>query len=131
KDSAPRIILTDDNGAQKLRPQEVLDELEGVTVITLQDLQGSNDLPAFDNPPYSAISSDIACLIYTSGSTGSPKAVISPHRNMLFSIQAIQQELQISTTDVIGNFLPFSFDYGMYQIFLSFYAGATMTIGDN
>lgn len=72
---------------------------------------------------------EIACFLYTSGSTGRPKAVISHHSSMLFVLESIQSCLQIETSDVIGNFLPLSFDYGMYQIFLAFSKSATLALG--
>jgi amino acid adenylation domain-containing protein len=79
--------------------------------------------------PFPGISSDPACLIYTSGSTGKPKGVISSHRNVVFATWAIQQCLGVQESDVIGNFLPLSFDVGLYQIFLGFQAGATLALG--
>lgn len=82
-----------------------------------------------DAPPFPGISADPACLIYTSGSTGMPKAVISSHRNIVFAAGAIQQRIGVRETDVVGNFLPLSFDVGLYQVFLSFQAGATLALG--
>ncbi|PIE91946.1 class I adenylate-forming enzyme family protein [Bacillus fungorum] len=73
---------------------------------------------------------DLALLIYTSGSTGRPKAVVSPHSNVIFCTKAISEVLEINDCDIIGNFLPFSFDYGLYQIFLSFYNKATLALGE-
>lgn len=72
---------------------------------------------------------DLACFLYTSGSTGQSKAVVSTHANILFAVKAIQSCLRIEDDDVIGNFLPLSFDYGMYQIFLAFFTGATLALG--
>ncbi|MEK5364683.1 class I adenylate-forming enzyme family protein [Bacillus sp. FSL R5-0654] len=73
---------------------------------------------------------DLALLIYTSGSTGRPKAVVSTHSNVKFCTKEISEVLEINDRDVIGNFLPFSFDYGLYQIFLSFYNKATLALGE-
>lgn len=74
---------------------------------------------------------DNALFIYTSGSTGSPKAVVSTHFNVIFCTKMISKVLEIKEDDVIGNFLPFSFDYGLYQIFLSFYNKSTLVIGNS
>ncbi|MBD8497772.1 class I adenylate-forming enzyme family protein [Paenibacillus arenosi] len=68
-------------------------------------------------------------FIYTSGSTGNPKAVISTHQQVLFAASSIQQCLQVQHEDIIGNFLPLSFDYGLYQMFLVCYEGATLALG--
>ncbi|QHE59796.1 AMP-binding protein [Rossellomorea vietnamensis] len=73
---------------------------------------------------------DVVLLIYTSGSTGNPKAVIATHKQITFCIIAISESLSITDDDVIGNFLPFSFDYGLYQIFFALYSSATICIGD-
>lgn len=74
---------------------------------------------------------DTALLIYTSGSTGKPKAVIATHSNVIFCTKAISEVLKINKEDVIGNFLPLSFDYGLYQVFLSFYNKATMSLAES
>ncbi|GAA0133909.1 class I adenylate-forming enzyme family protein [Paenibacillus sp. YSY-4.3] len=71
---------------------------------------------------------DLVCLIYTSGSTGKPKAVMSSHANVTFAANAIQNCIHVKEQDVIGLFLPFSFDYGMYQIFLTFQVGAKLVL---
>lgn len=73
---------------------------------------------------------DIALLVYTSGSTGKPKGIISTHENTLFVTLAIQKRLRIQGNDVIGNFLPLSFDYGLYQVFLCCLAECSMALGN-
>lgn len=60
-----------------------------------------------------------ALIIYTSGSTGEPKGVLSSHDNIVFCTKAISNQLKLDKSDIIGNFLPFSFDYGLYQVFKS------------
>lgn len=72
---------------------------------------------------------DPACLIYTSGSTGVPRGVVISHDNIRFSTAAIQERLHYKPDDVVGLFLPLSFDYGLYQIFLTIQAGASIFIG--
>ncbi|MEU9375352.1 class I adenylate-forming enzyme family protein [Streptomyces sp. NPDC048255] len=71
---------------------------------------------------------DLACLIYTSGSTGMPKAVMSPHRQMAFAIDAIGQVLGYAADDTVFSCTPLSFDYGLYQVFLSLAAGAHLVL---
>lgn len=80
--------------------------------------------------PWPAIDADVACLVFTSGSTGTPRGVALSHDNILFVTAAIQERLQYRETDTIGCFLPLSFDYGLYQIFLAAQAGACLHIGD-
>ena len=72
---------------------------------------------------------DPVCLIYTSGSSGVPRGVVINHDNVRFSTAAIQERLRYRPDDVVGLFLPLSFDYGLYQIFLTMQAGASVFIG--
>jgi acyl-CoA synthetase (AMP-forming)/AMP-acid ligase II/ubiquinone/menaquinone biosynthesis C-methylase UbiE len=74
-------------------------------------------------------SQDPVCLIYTSGSTGLQRGVVISHDNIRFSTAAIQERLDYQTNDVVGLFLPLSFDYGLYQIFLCAAAGSSIFIG--
>ncbi|WP_399930744.1 class I adenylate-forming enzyme family protein [Streptomyces kanamyceticus] len=71
---------------------------------------------------------DLALLVYTSGSTASPKGVMSPHRTVLFATAAIADRLRYRHDDVVLNVIPFSFDYGLYQIFLTVAAGAELVL---
>ena len=79
--------------------------------------------------PSPPISNDLACLVYTSGSTAMPKGVMTAHRHAVFAAGAIQQRLRIRPDDVIGHFLPMSFDYGLYQLFLAVQTGAALALG--
>ena len=71
---------------------------------------------------------DLACLIYTSGSTGQPKGVMCEHRNMVFASGSIIQYLENSDSDIILNVLPLSFDYGLYQLLMTFRFGGTLVL---
>ncbi|KIZ15728.1 hypothetical protein SNA_25010 [Streptomyces natalensis ATCC 27448] len=62
--------------------------------------------------------SDTALMLYTSGSTSTPKAVVCPHAQVAFSAGAISQRLGYEADDIVYCRSPFSFDYGLYQIFL-------------
>ena len=73
-------------------------------------------------------SNDIALIIYTSGSTKYPKGVICKHSQVLFSINAINSIIKNSSKDVILCGIPFSFDYGLYQIFLALKSGAKLVV---
>jgi amino acid adenylation domain-containing protein len=71
---------------------------------------------------------EMAGLIYTSGTTGAPKGVICDHRNIVFAAASICQYLESSETDVVLSVLPLSFTYGLYQLFTTFRAGATLVL---
>lgn len=62
---------------------------------------------------------DVAVLMYTSGSTAAPKAVVGPHAQVTFAASAINAVLGYRPGDVVFCRSPMSFDYGLYQIFLS------------
>jgi long-chain acyl-CoA synthetase len=79
-------------------------------------------------PPASNIDSDLACLIYTSGSTGRPKGVMSEQRNVVFASGSIIQYLRNTDSDVVINALPLSFDYGLYQLLMTFRFGGTLVL---
>lgn len=80
-------------------------------------------------PPSSvAIDRDLACLIYTSGSTGEPKGIACGHDNVVFARDAIIAYLQNTSNDIVIGVLPFSFDYGLYQLLMTVAFGGTLVI---
>ena len=78
--------------------------------------------PAYQNPL------SLAFIIYTSGSTGMPKGVALSNDNLSFVVDAIQQRLAYQPDDVVACYLPISFDYGLYQVFLACQVGATVAV---
>ena len=79
-------------------------------------------------PPQSTISQDLAALIYTSGSTGEPKGVMHTHQSMMFALQSLVEYLRIDKTDRLICLLPLAFDYGLYQLLMTIYTGATLVL---
>ena len=73
-------------------------------------------------------SSSLAAIIYTSGSSKDPRGVMLPHQQMIFATTAINSVIGNDSMDVILCGLPLSFDYGLYQIFLTFQAGAKLIL---
>jgi len=71
-----------------------------------------------------------AALVFTSGSTGVPRGVKLTHDNIRFAVDAIQERLGYRADDRVGCFLPLSFDYGLYQLFLAARSGALVHLGD-
>ncbi|MBN1418266.1 MAG: acyl--CoA ligase, partial [Planctomycetes bacterium] len=64
------------------------------------------------------LSIDLAAIIYTSGSTGVPKGVMLTHHNIVSAATSITTYLENVPTDRVLNVLPFSFDYGLYQLLM-------------
>lgn len=81
-----------------------------------------------DRPAQRNIDLDLACLIYTSGTTGEPKGVMCGHDNVVFASGAIMEYLQNTESDIVLNALPLSFDYGLYQLLMTFRAGGTLVL---
>ncbi|MBN1543364.1 AMP-binding protein [candidate division KSB1 bacterium] len=80
-------------------------------------------------PPHiPVIDMDLAALIYTSGSTGLPKGVMMTHRNIDSAASSIIHYLQNQPDDVVLNVLPLSFDYGLYQVLMTFKFGGTLIL---
>ena len=73
---------------------------------------------------------ELALLIYTSGSTGQPRGVVCHHGQVAHAIAGMQQRLKYRADDVVYCCLPPSFDYGLYQYFLSAAAGARVLGAD-
>lgn len=71
---------------------------------------------------------DLAMLVYTSGSTGQPKGVMMLHQNVAAAATSITTYLESSADDIVMSVLPISFDYGLYQVLMTFKVGATLVL---
>jgi len=79
-------------------------------------------------PEKHAIDVDLAALIYTSGSAGVPRGVMMTHLSMISAATSITTYLESTPDDIVLNFLPLSFDYGLYQVLMAFKVGATLLL---
>ena len=79
-------------------------------------------------PPRTAIDIDLAAIVYTSGSTGDPKGVMLTHRNMLTAATSVSTYLEMEEDDIVLGVLPVSFDYGLYQMLMSYRLGARLVL---
>ncbi|MDJ0360824.1 AMP-binding protein [Rhodococcus sp. H29-C3] len=71
-----------------------------------------------------------ALLMYTSGSTSKPKGVICPAAAIVFAVGSIGRQLEYRASDTVLLMSPLSFDYGLYQVLLSFASGASVVLAD-
>ena len=78
--------------------------------------------------PSRNIDLDLATIIYTSGSTGDPKGVMLSHLNVMSAATSITTYLENVPEDVIIDVLPLSFDYGLYQVLMTFKFGGTIVL---
>lgn len=79
-------------------------------------------------PPRRCLDVDLAAIVYTSGSTGDPKGVMLTHRNMLTAATSVSTYLELREDDVVLMVLPMAFDYGLYQMIMSFRVGARVVV---
>ena len=120
--SAPRIAIVAEGQAAAVREFAGIDVYEFPAVWS--SVAGADDA----GHPGDASPRDVAVLNYTSGSTAAPKAVVCPQAQMVFAATAINAVLGYRSSDVVLCRLPFSFDYGLYQILLCCIAGAELVI---
>lgn len=79
-------------------------------------------------PPCETLDVDLATIIYTSGSTGEPKGVMLTHQNMQAAALSISTLLGLHEGDVVLSALPLAFNYGLYQVLLTFRAGGCLVL---
>jgi len=128
----PKLVALDETAAElagAVRGARVLFVGSGECAADQASLADLLAGPDGDAPPFPALDLDPACLIFTSGSTGAPRGVVLSHDNIRFVVAAIQERLGYRPDDVIGVFLPLSFDYGLYQVFLAAQVGAAVFLG--
>ena len=71
---------------------------------------------------------DNASITYSFASSGFPKGVVISHRNFIDGARVVSSYLDLKESDTFSGLLSFSFDYGLNQIFCSFYKRATFVV---
>ncbi|MGE5289107.1 MAG: class I adenylate-forming enzyme family protein [Micromonosporaceae bacterium] len=118
-DATPVLVLSDSAAICALSGQRGIAH-RGLAEVRTAVAGPRSPLPAGPLP------ADPVCFIYTSGSTAMPKAVVSTHLQVTFTVHAIQSQLCYRDSDVVYCPLPLAFDYGLYQIFLCTLAGGQL-----
>ena len=88
----------------------------------------STALP-FDNT-IMPLPDDIAYVLYTSGSTGRPKGIPITHRMICHLIRSENEILGIHDKDLIYQGFSVSFDMWCEEVWIGYFAGATLFIAD-
>lgn len=85
--------------------------------------------PRIDSlPPPELTTEDHAYILYTSGSTGRPKGVVLSHRAALGFIDWCQRTFVLKPEDQSISHAPFNFDLSIFDLFVTFCAGASVRL---
>ncbi|WP_392445821.1 AMP-binding protein [Sneathia vaginalis] len=116
----PNIVILEEKNEEiknSIEIKELLDFNNEIKIFKINDLIIDNDLE------------DIFSILYTSASTSvNPKGVIISYGNISASLNAILESVPYSFNDIILNYLPLSFDYGLYQVLFNFKLGSTLIL---
>lgn len=91
----------------------------------LDGSESGENLPPRNHPD------DLAYVIYTSGSTGVPKGVMVEQRGLVNHLLAMQQKLELSATDVIGQTATQSYVISVWQWLAALVSGGRIAIVDD
>lgn len=72
---------------------------------------------------------DLCYVIYTSGSTGRPKGVQIEHRSVCNLVRAEARLFQVTDRDRVYQGFSIAFDASVEEVWLAFFAGATLVAG--
>ena len=119
--SGARVLLTTRDMLSRLpRPPQG----PGTVTILLDELGESGSLEA----PVPRVGRDVAQIIYTSGSTGLPKGVTLCHDNLSTVTRIVVNYLGLNLEDRIASLMPFSYVYGLNQLFCSVGTGSALVV---
>ncbi|MGD8165325.1 amino acid adenylation domain-containing protein [Pantoea sp. FN0307] len=107
------------------------DNFPGLKMVVIDELTQS--LRASEPPvllPAPEDSELSAYIIFTSGSTGIPKGVEVSHRAAVNTCLDINRKFNLTSRDVVYGVSALSFDLSVYDIFGTFFAGATLCLSD-
>ena len=92
-------------------------------IICLDDDAGQIAQQRTENPAVAVLPQQLAYIIYTSGSTGRPKGVAIEHRQLLHTLRAAQEMVQLTPVDCLPCIASFSFDISLLELLAAPLAG--------
>ncbi|KAF9566389.1 hypothetical protein EC968_003794 [Mortierella alpina] len=120
-DAAPTILVTDAVGRKALGALAT----PAMVVLDMNDLEGDDT----SNPLVPGLrSGNLAYMIYTSGSTGKPKGVMVEHKGVASLAQYHSELIGIHEGSRMLQFASISFDFSVWEIFLTLCSGATLVL---
>ncbi|RUQ94627.1 amino acid adenylation domain-containing protein [Legionella septentrionalis] len=100
-------------------------------IVLIHDELEKNSWYAINLNEQSLISRDynddeLAYILYTSGSTGIPKGICISHQNAYAFIKWSVETIKPCQKDRFANHAPFHFDLSVFDLYVSFYVGASV-----
>lgn len=125
-----QLILADLQAKVCLTSEKYIEQLpkdHGLNTIIV-DIESLFFQPLKTQEPIYYQEDSLVYVIFTSGTTGQPKGAMNHHLGVLNRLLWMQNQLNISSKDVILHKTPLSFDVSIWELFLPFLTGATMSI---
>jgi amino acid adenylation domain-containing protein len=113
------VFMLDDAGASLLITEESLRvhlPEHAARVITLDAEAEQLAQQSMENVESEVRPQQLAYIIYTSGSTGQPKGVAVEHRQLLHTMQSMQEVLKLTEADCVPSIASFSFDISLWEL---------------
>jgi fengycin family lipopeptide synthetase D len=115
-------ILNDTQAKLVLTTSALAVSLQSLTAPAASLLVDSTPLPTLSQALDSlAQPQDLAYVLYTSGTTGQPKGVMIRHFSVVNRLVWMRDYLAVSTTDVILQKTPLTFDVSVWELFFAVY----------
>lgn len=107
-DAEPRLLISDEAGAQRLSPLAAASRIGFATLEALCEPVDDKPLPVAD-----VAGTDTAAILYTSGTTGRPKGAMITHENLVESARALGKVWEIAASDRLLHALPVFHAHGL------------------
>lgn len=127
KNCTPKCIILEQASVH----MEKMKDLKNTIVSDVQECKKGDVKLDFYPLIQQAEGEDLAAIVYTSGTSRYPKGVVECNKQIVFVTEAINKVIGNTKSDAILCGLPLSFDYGLYQIFLTFQAGAALVLEED